>query len=408
MGAVLGAGVRGSNETKRDGGALTVRVLTDIAGMEAISDDWRALERRCDGGLSFFQSYMWCRAWSECFAGGSGGTRPFVATVRAGDRLVAVWPLMVGGLRGALRRIETLGGTHSQYSTLILDPEFADRADAIAGKLLSSLTASGGFDVALFESVPDGSTLAAMLSRAAPVATVRNAASLLDLTGFSSSDAYLAGLGKLQRRNRNRRRNHLARHGDLRFSVLWPEEPAFTTTVRQALAMKRRWLAETGRLGVGLSQPGFSDFLAGLQGDRDRREGACLFVLETGERIAAAELGFLHAGHYYCYLGAFDWDLRDASPGKVQMEMTVCWLIDNGVSTYDLLANPTAYKDSWSNRIVGLGTYTIARTWRGRLYARGWLPTLRPALKRAAKAISYRIRRLAAFGQGLGCLMFVA
>ena len=408
MGAVLGAGVRGSNETKRDGGALTVRVLTDIAGMEAVADEWRALERRCDGGLSFFQSYMWCRAWAECFAGGSGGTRPFVATVRAGDRLVAVWPLMVGGLRGALRRIETLGGTHSQYSTLILDPEFSDRTEAIADGLLSSLTASGGFDVALFEAVPDGSALAAMLSRTAPGATVRNAASLLDLTGFSSSDAYLAGLGKLQRRNRNRRRNHLARHGALRFSVLWPDDPAFAPTIQHGLQLKRRWLTETGRFGLGLSQPGFGDFLAGLDGDRESLSGACLSVLKTGDRIAAVELGFLHGGHYYCYMGAFDWDLREASPGKVQMEMTVCWLIDNGIATYDLLANPAGYKESWSNRTIGLSTYTIAPSWRGRFYARGWVATARPALKRGLEALAYRVRRLAALTQGLGCIVLLA
>ena len=113
-----------------------------------------------------------------------------------------------------------------------------------------------------------------------------------------------------------------------------------------------------------MSQPGFGEFLASFEAGREALNGACLSVLEAGERVAAIEIGFLHARHYYRYLGAFDWDLHDVSPGKVQMEMTVCWLIDNGIATYDLLAHPSAYKDSWSNRIVGLKTYAITRTWR--------------------------------------------
>ncbi|SOC35448.1 CelD/BcsL family acetyltransferase involved in cellulose biosynthesis [Rhizobium subbaraonis] len=389
-------------------GALNVSVLTDRAAMEAIADDWRALEQRCEGGLSFFQSYMWCHNWAAHFTGAAGGPRPFVATVWCGGRLVALWPLMQSGVRGALFRMEALGGTHTQYSNIIIDPDFADLAEPIADKLLAALFDAGDFDVALFEGVPDGSALATMMARANSGVTIRNAASLLDLTGFVSADAYVAGLGKLQRRNRNRRRNHLARHGALQFSVLWPDEPAFAPTLYQALQMKRRWLTETGRLGLGLSQPGFGDFLTGLEGDRDSLSGACLSVLKTGERIAAVELGFLHGGHYYCYMGAFDWDLCEASPGKVQMEMTVCWLIDNGIETYDLLANPAGYKESWSNRTVGLSTYTITPSWRGRFYARGWVATARPALKRGLEALAYRLRRLTTLTQGIGCIVLLA
>ncbi|NVP54123.1 GNAT family N-acetyltransferase [Rhizobium sp. DBTS2] len=389
-------------------GALNVSVLTDRAAMEAIADDWRALEQRCEGGLSFFQGYMWCHSWAARFAGGAGGPRPFVATAWCAGRLIALWPLMQSGVAGALSRIEALGGTHTQYSNLLMDPDFAGLSETIADKLLAALVDRGDFDVALFEGVPDGSALATMMARANSVATVRNAASLLDLTGFASAEAYVAGLGKLQRRNRNRRRNHLARHGELRFSVVWPDDPAFAPTIQHALHLKRRWLTETGRLGLGLSQTGFGDFLAGLEGDRDSLSGACLSVLETGDRIAAVELGFLHGGHYYCYMGAFDWDLRDASPGKVQMEMTVCWLIDNGIATYDLLANPAGYKESWSNRTIGLSTYTIAPSWRGRFYARGWVATARPALKRGLEALAYRVRRLAALTQGLGCIVLLA
>ncbi|WJH40024.1 hypothetical protein N7E02_25735 [Aliirhizobium terrae] len=42
---------------------------------------------------------------------------------------------------------------------------------------------------------------------------------------------------------------------------------------------------------------------------------------------------------WYAYLGALDWALRHLSPGKVQMEMTVCRPIESGEEAYDLLGD---------------------------------------------------------------------
>src|SRR5690606_5364917 len=122
------------------------------------------------------------------------------------------------------------------------------------------------------------------------------------------------------RRNRNRRRSALSRHGALSFDVLFPGDPAFAGAIETCVRFKRAWLRETGRRGAGLAYDGFERFLARLSGDRDSLSGACLSVLRAGDRLVAGELGFLHHGHYHAYLGAFDWELRDASPGKTQMD----------------------------------------------------------------------------------------
>jgi CelD/BcsL family acetyltransferase involved in cellulose biosynthesis len=268
--------------------------------------------------------------------------------------------------------------------------------------MIGALLRSDHCEIAVLGMIPATSPLARALSAFRPLESCENQTSILDLSVFASSAHYLASLGKVQRRNRSKRRNKLAKLGALRLDVIWPGHPEFAELVTLGVAMKRRWIKETGRYSTGFSIAGVEQFLARLAGCPKAREGACLSALRAGERIVALELGFLRHRHYYSYMGSFDWDLRDLSPGKIQMEMTICWLIDNGADAYDLLANPADYKQSWSNRDIALKTFAIPYSWKGRAYAELWLNHLRPALKRVWGTMPIALRRMVNIGQGFG------
>ena len=391
----------GRIETAGDAG-VEHRVLRDLAAMDDAAKAWRALEARAADPLSYFQGYDWCRRWIAAF--GSDRCRPQIHTLRQGDRLLAVWPLMLCG--GAFKRLRVLGAPHTQYANMLVDPALGLPE---AGRLLlPAVRQERGHDVALFDNVPESAALARLLAPLAPLSGCANGAAMLDLSGFGTPGDYLAALSKTQRRNRNRRRNLLARQGELAFEVLFPEDAGFEPAVRTCGAFKRAWLAETGRRSSGFDFAGFDAFLASLGGSRGGRSGACLSVLTAGGRLVAGELGFLHHGHYYAYLGAFDWTLRDASPGKTQMDMTVCWLIEQGAATYDLLGNPADYKESWSNRTLRLETYAIPENLAGRTYADLWTARLRPGLKRLYETMPHQLRRLARFGQSVGLFLMIA
>ncbi len=383
------------------GDSLTFNVLGTLAEIEAHADAWRALERDCADPLSYFQSYDWCSAWIRQF-GTSNTYEPYIVTVWLGEMLVAVWPRMI--VRSWwLKRLETLGVPHSQYCGILIRRGY-DRDPRVAGGLRATARASG-CDVTISRAVPEGSALAKVLTRKAQVRGGANVASMLDLAPYDSAEDYTSQLGKLQKRNRNRRRNHLARLGELSFEVIWPDHAQFGDMVRLGTEMKRRWLAETGRFSVGFSMSGYEDFLASLDGDGETLSGACVSVLRAGDRIVAIELGFISNRHYYAYIGGFDWDLRDLSPGKVQMEMTVGWLIDNGVASYDLLINPADYKKSWTSRAIEVSTRAEALTWRGHIYATAWLPTVRPALKRIHQTTPVLADRAVVFLRPAACLL---
>ncbi|MHA6297466.1 GNAT family N-acetyltransferase [Devosia sp. CAU 1758] len=384
----------------RPRGSIVTRVLGTLEEIEAIAAEWHGLDRHCADPLGYFQSYDWCHNWVRQFAGAIG--QPYVVTVWRGERLLALWPLMIVEAAG-IRRLETLGTPHSQYCGALVR-RGAVPLHEIASRFREAARVSQ-CDVTISRAMPEGSVLADILADRPDVPGTENSASVLDLSGYGSAESYMAGLGKLQKRNRNRRRNHLARLGDLRFEVIWPGDGRFAELVRLCTQMKRRWLAETGRFSTGFSAEGYEDFLAGLPGDAAGMQGACLFVLRAGEQVVALELGFLRQGHYYAYVGGFDWDLRDLSPGKVQMEMTVGWLIDNGVAAYDLLINPAGYKGSWTNRTVPVVTRAEALSWKGQVYTHAWLPSVRPALKRLHARWPWLLERISSFLRPAACLL---
>lgn len=373
-----------------------LRILRSLTEMQAVESQWRALESAAGDTLGYFQTYDWCANWVAHFT----RPTPHVRTLWQDGVLVGVWPLMVAGGGIGLKRLETLGDPHTQYAGMILSPGVAPEAAAAA--LLDGI-GQEKVDVAVFRPVPANGPLGAVLRKLPQIAGYENAASVLDLSGYASSEDYSAQLGKLQKRNRNRRRNHLARLGELSFEMIWPEHPEFRELVGWAVAMKRDWLKQTQRYSVGFAMAGYDDFMASLPGEI--LNGACLSVLRAGERVVAVELGFVRNRHYYAYLGGFDWALRDLSPGKVQMEMTVSWLIDQGVRAYDLLGNSADYKQSWSNSDVTLVGHALPLSLKGKLYAQAWLPTVRPALKRAYGAIPEMAQRALWFARGFGLLV---
>lgn len=373
------------------------RVLRDVAAMDDAAAAWRALDARAADPLTYFQSYDWCSRWIAVY--GDDDCRPEIHTLWQGGRLVAVWPLMLSG--SALKRLEPLGTPHCQYANLLVDPALGHGA---AQRFLTAL-ADGGHDLALVESVPEGSALATLFSATAPLSGRGNVSSMLDLSAFASAEAYMKSFNKAQRHSRNRKRALLSRHGDLSFEVLFPGDEGFADAVGTFLNHKRGWLRETGRRGHAIAYPQFDRFLTALPGDREALSGACFFVLKAGDRLAAGELGFLHHGHYYAFLGAFDGALHEASPGRAQIDMTVGWLIDKGVKTYDLLGHQSDYKKNRSNREIGLETYALPVSLTGMAYAGLWTARLRPKLQQIYRSLPYQIRRISQFIQS--CWLFV-
>ncbi|BCJ91991.1 hypothetical protein IZ6_27260 [Terrihabitans soli] len=383
---------------------MVLRSVDQLPRMEAVADSWRALEKRSGTPLSYFQTYDWCRAWVETFAGPGSGREIFIQTAWRGDDMVAVWPLMLCSRTG-LRHVATLGDPYTQYSNVIFDPTRMSERE-FEGFVIKALQ-SARADVAAFDAVPARAALARQLGiHPGSVTGQDNESLVLDLTAWPSSEAYAASLGRDQRRRRERRRRALARHGELSFEILWPNNPEFKPLVHRAIEMKRDWLRSTGRLNIGM-MAGAEEFFSKLSGSEEDLSGAVMSVLRAGGDVVAVEIGFLQNRHYYGHIGSFDSAFAELSPGKIQVEMTIRWLIDQGMRSYDWLANATDTKRALSSFSEPLKSFAVPFSWKGRLYAEAWLPNVKPGIKRAYYALPSSIRRVMTGAQSILTMLFL-
>lgn len=369
-----------------------VRCVDSLAAMDAIGSDWQALERRAADSLAYFQSYDWCRSWCAHYAGGAGRAGIRVYAGYLGDRLVIVWPMMLTGDRYAVRKLVALTEPHCQYGNILIDPDAADVAADLVAACWRMIRAREKADAIVLDSVPAAAAPSRLHgSDLAGVPAGVNSA--MDLTRFAGCyEAYRAGLKSTTRRSRNKRRNKLTGCGALDYSVRFGGARGYGELVRIGIAMKRSWLEETGRPTQALNLPHVPEFLASLSNNAAGDNGAVAAALMLDGRPIAVEIGFLYHRRFYSYLGAFDWDLRDYSPGKVQLEEALRWCIERGVEVYDLLGDASSYKSDWCNVTTPLTTYRAAHTLYGRAYLGVWRDTVRPAMKRAFERMPLGLR----------------
>lgn len=171
------------------------------------------------------------------------------------------------------------------------------------------------------------------------------------------------------------------------------DEPAFAKLLETSLEQKRVWLKKTGRPVSKFDDRRIQRMLAEPRTTADQSNGSIAFSLNLDGVPIATEIGFRRMGHYYSYLGSFDWAKRDYSPGKLLLEDTIAWAIDNNIETYDLLGNPSPYKETLADHRIPLAAYAHGKTLIGKAYARFWRPRIRPSVKHTISSLPVSLRQ---------------
>jgi CelD/BcsL family acetyltransferase involved in cellulose biosynthesis len=374
------------SETTELGASDTVvtdglKVLTSLSEILAHKNAWCDLEQRSTADLVWFQSFEWCFNWMKHH---NGNQSPFVLMLLENSKAVAVLPLMKSRNRLGLRMLCTLGEPHTQYGNILTENGMLTPSQVQMFE--TALAETSQFDALVCNYVPEGSPLAQVLQNARPLKRLDNQSMLIDLKPFESKASYDSSLSKNTFKNLRRRRKHLEDMGTLSFTILRSTDTGFANAVADCIAMKQQWLNATGRLGVGFNQSGHAEFIKSIKDSAKNPDGPLAFVLNLAGKPLAIEVGFQQRGHYYSYIGAFDWHQRQHAPGRLQMHETIGWLIEQGATTMDLLANPTDYKRDIASRSIELGSFAISHTVPSRLYVNVWTAWGKPTLKRVIAA----------------------
>jgi len=384
-GAILAGGLftkasahRPATEAVRD---YAVNTVTDLADLDALADEWRALERAPGSRTTPFQTFAFVRQWARHFSGRDQQIR--ILTVRSGGRLVLIVPLAVYRTRFGMIA-GWMGHPLLQYGDVIADPAFD--TGAMLTEAFAQLRKAGDVAALDLRLVREDAACAAWLDANTAVSGEQQYAIGIDLRPFATPDSY-AGI-RAHRAKRNRKRwRKLSERGEVAFRIVEGGDEA-ADLVAAGFAMKQDWLNERGALGKALAD---SDVLECLQ--TLARDGhAVIGVLEVDGRSVAMEVALRHEGRHCAFLGAFDMDFAKYGPGNVQIEKIIEWCIGRADRIYDLMAPADLHKREIGSIAVGVRNYAAVFSMKG-LPAAYWSTKGRGHVKAAFESLPVGLRR---------------
>jgi CelD/BcsL family acetyltransferase involved in cellulose biosynthesis len=403
-----------------DGTATAPRVLTrsraetptasarytsvDVTTRDAIldlKDAWQRLEQISEGS-AVFQSFDLCLPWLDAYVFGEAPTHQahVLAFYNQAGAMIALAPF-AQKMSGLVSMAEWIGDPLVQYGDILMDPA-ADRK--ALRTVLSDVLGSWRVGGMHLRNVREDSRIAQVLDLSTTAVGEAREAALADFTQFDDVEGYFATFSKRSKKNRKTKRRKLAEKGELSFDVVkaGPEGAEYCAL---ALKWKIAWLAERG-----LSSRAFMDSraLAALQdacGRESDHNPIHLFIQRVDGEPVAIEVGLLGPLGNAAFMGTYDPAYETLSAGKVQMESSVIHGFDEGWAGYDMLAPMSEYKQSWSNRTVGVADHIIPSGMFGLIYRDGYLRGARPLMKKIWNALPASLRTMALRkGGGLAAL----
>ncbi len=315
-------------------------------------------------GAAFIEAWRSLEAVARCVPAGvdlctTASQDLRVVAAEQDGVLVGIWAFRVstvGPLRVALRP----GGGAQVYDGPTLHRDVPD--SAVLDALWATVASWADVDlVQLPAFLPDAPIRS--LPAVAAATFPRERTSRVSLAGLSSVDDLVARQRKHRRKSLRRRRSALAKRGKVTFQTATSPRVR-ESLVRWALDTKVDWLDQQDALGATVRSATFQQQLLDLAGTPG---GLVVHGLFVDQRVAAVELGFLDGLVYHSFLGTFHPDFAKEGAGVALTLDVVQWCIEQGLTTYDLLAPVTEFKTTWADHQRVVYAACVPLSLRGQL-----------------------------------------
>ena len=356
---------------------LRVTVLRSPSELDALERDYAALYQAMPVVLPF-QHQAWHAHWWRTFASNDWFMRDRlrVHVVRADDgRCVAIAPLFVterpaiGPLR--VRLLQALGAdpAFTEIRSILFDPAFEEQA---ARALLGHVREEGGWDIAAWSDVAEGSPFARVLAEEGGTARGADKAHyVLDLP--KSFEELRRGLKRNIRESIRHGYNSLKRDGHkFRFDV--------AETAREVDAALPTFFGLHCKRAGALGSVHHVDRFALRGGRAFLRDVAVslaesgvtkVFTLSIGGVAVASRIGFVLGKQLYLYYSGFDPRWWQYGVMTTALTEVIRFAIDRGLGSVDLSTGNDVSKTRWGPRPVAIhDVLQIDPSLRGRLAAR--------------------------------------
>lgn len=355
---------------------LELRLVDSVAAFLALEAEWDKLFARCGRPHQLFQSHVFLRHWIRHYL--AGDERLAIVTAWRAGRLVMAWPLV------RLRRfgfgvLRFMGGPVAQYSDVLAD----DEPGLVAAGWRAVL--ASGADLVEIRKLRADAQLGQAAFPSAPVTSAREEALFADLELRVAADGPSAVYSSRDRANWRRRRSRLSEQ----FAVMFHREepgPVAARLARQAIAMKRAWLADRGVFAPALADPRFEAFFAGLAADRSGASPLRLAAIMLDGEPAGIEIAFDQMGVCFGHVLAVDPAFARHGVGGVLIHHSLASAKARGNLRLDMLAPADPYKRAHADGGTLVSDLTVPLSPLGRLLCIAGFPHLRPLAKKAAKS----------------------
>jgi CelD/BcsL family acetyltransferase involved in cellulose biosynthesis len=389
------APVRPNSSTRSEALPVVFETISDRAGMDALEPEWNDLFRRAGRSDQLFQTFNWNWHWANHYlpaAGARGGPALAIVTVRRDGRLVMLWPLVLERAAG-LKVLHWMGQPVSQYGDVLAE-DLPDRLQLMR-QAWRYIAARLGADAVSLRKVRADSTIAPLLAELGFRQTDAAEAPYLDLASAPDFAKYELRYTGKARKNRRRLARRLGEQGPLSLERHTAGADA-REAAPQAIALKREWIKQTGRVAPALADRRFADFFADVAEGAVRPAGCGVTVMKSnGAPIGIAvdiTCGTRRAAHIIVH----DPRLDAFSPGTLLLEAWVKGASADGIATFDLLAPAYAYKLDWADGSVAVGDFALGLTLAGRAYVQLYHGFARRTAKAAAEVLPHLFARLRA------------
>uniref|UniRef100_A0A2A4Z8P1 BioF2-like acetyltransferase domain-containing protein n=1 Tax=OCS116 cluster bacterium TaxID=2030921 RepID=A0A2A4Z8P1_9PROT len=286
--------------------------------------------------------------------------------------------LQINSLLG-IKIAEMSGEPIIQYNDLasINDGNLNDFQDHII-----PLLKQNGIDLIYFHNVKSDSNLYQLIKNIGEIIAHKKAP-YIDLTQFSNLDDYLKSLSANSRKSKRRALKKLETTFQVEFETSIDAQ-IDAELFNQVIQLKKDQLTRLGQTSRLFESKAEIENLKNII-LKPNKDFKCIFsLLKCDGEIAAAEIGYLHNGTYYSFLGAMNEAFQSYSPGSCQLIKTIEWALAAKIQTFDFLAPDDAYKSSWTDNLyVEVYDFILPLSFKGQIIGNLYLKTLRPLLKKA-------------------------
>jgi len=342
--------------------------------LDPLLPEWEALFV-ADPEATPFSSAGWARAWWPHW---SGSADPWIVTVRDGDRLVGLAPL-VRTRRGPFRVLTELGRPPSNYWNVLALPGAREEISAaVAGAVRER---SGEWHALLLGGLPLGSELEAALRGAGLRVRARRPTPYPGMDLPATFEEYLQALPRKRRKDLRR---HMRRLDDGRLVLRDVTAPAeLRTAIDRWQRIRVRWWQSRGKdMDPEHATTRFRDFIADMVVSLVPLGLAQVWEFEQDGEVVGVEVNLMDARRYYSWMGAYAPEVAHLGLGKLAIGESIRASIEAGRSYYDLMVGDEEYK-YWYGATDRYGRWMMVGNGK---------PGSRAAL--AAGALADRARRL--------------